>query len=278
MILHDKSIETYIDKELNIVFILKRRDGVQKKWVTYCLLAIVICTFSWIIYTGIFFSNNANKTGVVIGSNDIELDEEELSVESEEHSYVAGDVNEGRNDDEQQAMEQGQIKDEENSPNINNGIGHVWQGHSPILNNTEVMEVQEKAPEFVTKTLDGETVRLTDFLGKKVIINFWTTWCPPCQEEIPELQKFYENSASSHNVVLVGLNITDQDYEIDVIHDFRDYYGITYPILLDETGDISLSYDILTIPTTYIIDENGNFEKQILGPLTEEMLNDVLED
>ncbi|BDH61359.1 hypothetical protein MTP04_14890 [Lysinibacillus sp. PLM2] len=250
----------------------------QKKWVSYSLLVIVICTFSWTIYTGLFFPNNASETGVVIGSNDIKLDEEEVSAESEEHSYSSDEINESQNDEEQKVKGQEQIENEGHTPNVSNGIGHVWHGHSHIINNTEVMEVEEKAPEFVTKTLDGETVRLSDFLGKKVIINFWTTWCPPCQEEIPELQKFYENSASSHNVVLVGLNITDQDYGIDVIQQFRDYYSITYPILLDETGDISLSYDILTIPTTYIIDEKGNLEKQILGPLTEEMLNDVLKD
>nr|WP_106784627.1 TlpA disulfide reductase family protein [Lysinibacillus timonensis] len=251
-----------------------------KKGLTLCLLALIICAFSWTIYANLFKANEISDSDVVFGSHDL-VNEEELSIEADTYSQdtnISGQDQPGDDYDEKHVGEQGQIQDEEHPSEINeNGVGHVWDGgHSHVINHTEVVEVQEKAPQFITKTLDGQTVKLSDFLGKKVIINFWATWCPPCQEEIPELQKFYETSAQKHNVVLLGLNITSEDLGIDVIHDFREYYGITYPILLDETGEITESYDIITIPTTYIIDEEGKLEKQITGPLTDAMLNELL--
>ncbi|MFY3792832.1 TlpA family protein disulfide reductase [Ureibacillus sp. MALMAid1270] len=239
----------------------------RKNWLSYSILVVIVCVIVWTIYSNLFQSKLTIDKSMPIGSYDIELaepDETEIDEGDESEEVVSDKHEEAEHDHEDSILDT-------HSENENHD-------HSHDINTTEVVDVSNPAPQFVTKTLDGKQVQLSDYLGKKVILNFWTTWCPPCQEEVPELQKFYETSASQHDVVLLGLNITYDDLGIDVIHDFREYYGITYPILLDETREITDSYEILTIPTTYIIDENGNLEKQIIGPLTSEMLDEILED
>lgn len=228
-------------------------------------MAVVICAIVWTIYSNMFQLKHSIDKSIPIGSNDIELSEADETEVDEEIEPVE---------------EENHVHDEHGN-NHDDSVGDTHSdnehdGHSHDLNITEVVEVSNPAPQFVTKTLDGKTVQLSDFLGKRVILNFWTTWCPPCQEEVPELQKFYETLTTQHDVVLLGLNITHDDLGIDVIHDFREYYGITYPILLDETREITNSYEILTIPTTFVIDEKGNLEKQIIGPLTNDMLSEIL--
>lgn len=244
-----------------------RGETLQKKWMNYIIITILIGAFIWTAYSNLFQKNSSSNQSIAIGSYGIEIAEEEDHFETTELSEHIEE--ETHSHDEEHEHEDIDSHSEH---------GHEHDSHSHEINTTEVVEVSNPAPQFVTKTLDGETVKLSDFIGKKVIINFWTTWCPPCQEEIPELQKFYAESMNDEEVVLLGLNITSDDLGIDVIHQFKEYYGITYPILLDEKREITNSYEILTIPTTFIVDEKGNLEKQIIGPLTNEMLNELIQE
>ncbi len=241
----------------------------QKKWMNYGIVAVIICAIVWTIYSNFFLTTNTKNQTIAIGSLDIEIAEED---DIKDDVMTERSETETHNDSGNEIHSHDEHEDAESiNDNDSDSDDHLHE-----INTTEVVDVSNSAPQFITKTLDGETVQLSDFLGKRVILNFWTTWCPPCQEEIPELQEFNETLAVKDDIVLLGLNITNEDLGTDVIHDFRDYYGITYPILLDETGQITESYEIITIPTTYIIDEKGNLEKQILGPLTKDMLNELL--
>ncbi|SOB94235.1 peroxiredoxin [Ureibacillus xyleni] len=148
--------------------------------------------------------------------------------------------------------------------------------HTHEENEPDVMVVAGQAINFSLTTLDGEKVKLSDLLGKKVFINFWATWCPPCEEEMPHIEKYYEIYAEKHNVVILGVNTTDLEGDKDSIRKFIQEHEISFPILLDETGDVSKQYGILTLPTSMIIDENGMIEEQIIGPVTEEMLLEKL--
>lgn len=132
----------------------------------------------------------------------------------------------------------------------------------------------KKIINFTLKTIKGEKFTLKDLKGKKVFLNFWTTWCPPCQEEMPQIERFYQTYGKTFNVEVVAVNITDQDSGVDVIKEFVDYYQLTFPIVLDEKGDVSKKYKVLTIPTSFIIDEKGNIIKEIIGPVTEQFLLD----
>jgi DsbE subfamily thiol:disulfide oxidoreductase len=123
------------------------------------------------------------------------------------------------------------------------------------------LKIGEKAPDFTLSTLKGDRVHLRERKGQKVIINFWATWCPPCKEEIPVLQTFYDQNKGS--VELLAVNI---DPESNVSH-FAQKYGISYPILLDKDGKVNEKYKVAAIPTTYVIDENGMIIYKHIGNL-----------
>ncbi|MCP3740395.1 peroxiredoxin family protein [Rossellomorea sp. BNER] len=132
------------------------------------------------------------------------------------------------------------------------------------------------APDFTLTTLDGQTVSLSDYRGKKVIINFWATWCPPCRAEMPHMQNFYTDSAEMENVEILAVNVTDLDKGEEAINKFVSEYKLTFPILLDKKGDVSGRYQAVAFPTSYIIDTQGKVSKRIVGPMNEEMMMDLV--
>lgn len=134
-------------------------------------------------------------------------------------------------------------------------------------------QVQEgkPAPDFELKTLDGKTARLSDYKGKKVILNFWATWCPPCQAEMPHMQKFYENNKDK-GIEILAVNLTSMDKGIEDINAFKEEFGLTFPIPLDEEGNIGEQYQAFTIPTSYIVDSKGIIRKKVVGPMDEEVM------
>ncbi|RST61292.1 TlpA family protein disulfide reductase [Siminovitchia terrae] len=124
------------------------------------------------------------------------------------------------------------------------------------------------APDFELVTLNGETVKLSDYRGKKVILNFWATWCPPCRAEMPHMQNFYEQN-KDNGIEIVAVNLTKMDKGRMEIDKFVKEYGLTFDIPLDEEGDIGMQYQAFTIPTSYIIDTNGKIASKVVGPMDE---------
>ncbi len=116
------------------------------------------------------------------------------------------------------------------------------------------------AYDFNLSDINGKKVRLSDFKGKVVILDFWATWCPPCKMEIPsfiELYKQYKNDG----LVVIGVAI---DNEIKV-KNFVKEYKVNYPILIADETTIIKYGGIRGIPTTFIIDKNGNIKNQYVG-------------
>lgn len=138
--------------------------------------------------------------------------------------------------------------------------------------------VGEKAPDFKLQTLDGKEVSLSDYRGKKVILNFWATWCPPCKAEMPHMQSFYEEQAEESNVEILAVNLMSQDNGKKAVADFVKQYGLTFPIPLDESGTAGERYDIVTIPTSYIVNTDGTIHQKIIGPMDEQMMKDLVNE
>ncbi|WP_110113313.1 TlpA disulfide reductase family protein [Bacillus sp. CGMCC 1.16541] len=133
------------------------------------------------------------------------------------------------------------------------------------------LEAGKKAPTFTLPLLGGNDVNLSDYQGKKVILNFWATWCPPCKAEMPEMQKFYDQY--SDDVEILAVNLTSSERTVDAVDQFLKERGFTFPVLLDEQEEVSSKqYKILTIPTTYFIDESGVITKRINGPMNYEQM------
>lgn len=119
-----------------------------------------------------------------------------------------------------------------------------------------------KAPDFELKTLDGKSVKLSDLQGKKVILNFWATWCPPCKAEMPEMQKYHEKIGD--DAVILAVNIDPQLK----VQEFIDDMGITFTIPLDTDDTVNTMYQVISIPTTYFIDTKGIIRQKHIGAMT----------
>lgn len=136
-------------------------------------------------------------------------------------------------------------------------------------NAPEGLQVGDTAPDFTLETLEGEKVSLSDFKGKKVFLNYWATWCPPCREEMPEMQRFQE--AYGEEVVILAVNGTGSEKSIENVATFVEDGGYTFPVLLDKELSLNQDYQIISIPTTYFIGTDGTIqEPRIVGPMTYE--------
>ncbi|MBO1514490.1 peroxiredoxin family protein [Metabacillus bambusae] len=133
----------------------------------------------------------------------------------------------------------------------------------------------EKAVDFTLKTVDGKVFNLSDYAGKIVIVNFWTTWCTYCQEEMEELIKF-RKEANSLNVELLGVNVTSSEQSEKAVIHFVKGIDLPFQVGLDVHGEVSKTYQIIGIPTTFIIDKKGIVKKKLIGPVTSDMLKELI--
>ena len=140
---------------------------------------------------------------------------------------------------------------------------------------TEVSSESKYAQDFTLTTLQGEQVSLSDYKGKIVILNFWTSWCGPCKEEMPHMQSFSEKHP---DIQMLAVNLTSMDLGLDAVKQFVEEYRLTFPILLDEADAVGKAYNILTIPTSYIIDREGRVFKEVIGPMDETMMEELISD
>lgn len=115
------------------------------------------------------------------------------------------------------------------------------------------LEKGDQAPDFELKTLDGQTASLSDYQGKKVLVNFWATWCKPCRTEMPDLDAI---RSEYDQVEVLAVNLTTTEKSVDHVAAFADELKLSFPILLDQKG-IQARYQVLSYPTTYILDEKG---------------------
>lgn len=127
------------------------------------------------------------------------------------------------------------------------------------------------ASEFTLNTLDNELVSLSDFRGQAVLINFWASWCVPCRDEMPAIQATYE-AYKRDDLVVLGINMTYQDNRQNA-EAFVEEYGITFPILLDETGEVTESYRVLGVPTSVFVNKDGVIVNSYIGAMTEQQLD-----
>ncbi|MQR94953.1 redoxin domain-containing protein [Fictibacillus phosphorivorans] len=130
----------------------------------------------------------------------------------------------------------------------------------------------DRAPNFELKTIEGETVKLSDLKGKVVFVNLWATWCPPCRAEMPEMVRFYRDH-SSKKVEILAVNLTDSDSEKEV-KKFAQAYKLNFPVLLDPDGKVGNTYKTVTIPTTFIINKKGIIEQKHIGPMSYDMMEE----
>jgi peroxiredoxin len=127
------------------------------------------------------------------------------------------------------------------------------------------------AQSFDVRRTDGRTDSLADYRGKVVLMNLWATWCPPCQEEMPALERFARENAGK--VVVIGV---DQGEAASVAADFAKRHGVTFPILVDEKQQYGRAYAAVGLPTTVIVGRDGHVVRGIDGALTLAQMHDAV--
>ncbi|MFW5972303.1 MAG: TlpA family protein disulfide reductase [Bacillota bacterium] len=131
--------------------------------------------------------------------------------------------------------------------------------------------IGEKAPNFTLKKVNGEEVSLYSLHGRKIFLNFWATWCPPCRQEMPDIQKLYEEHK---DITILAVNLRENKGQVS---EFLMANGYNFPVVLDPDGNIGNQYMVRGIPTTYILDENGVIIDKTSGVLTYEQMLNMLE-
>ena len=130
----------------------------------------------------------------------------------------------------------------------------------------EVLGVGDEAPDFTLVDLNGEEHRLSDYKGQGVFLNFWGTWCKPCAKEMPAMDRQYE-VYKDQGVQILAVNIAQSNFEVER---FADQYGLDFPIVIDKTKSVMEAYNIDPLPTTLLINPEGEIEKIVRGEMTEQ--------
>lgn len=127
---------------------------------------------------------------------------------------------------------------------------------------------------FSSVDIQGKTHSLEDYKGKWVVVNYWATWCPPCLDEIPELNEFHEEHHKKDAVVL-GINFEEVDK--DYLKSFIDEYFISYPVFIGELKRNSPFGQIIGLPTTFIVSPEGKVVERKVGGITKQWIESIMQ-
>lgn len=119
------------------------------------------------------------------------------------------------------------------------------------------------APSFTVTDMNGQPVSLASLKGKPVFLNFWATWCPPCVGEMPDIQRAYAKYGDKIHFVIVNIDGTKPD-----VTSFMENHAFSFPVVLDTNGSAASAYAVQAIPTSYIIDADGNIIDSHVGALS----------
>lgn len=136
----------------------------------------------------------------------------------------------------------------------------------------EVLKVGDYAPDFVLVDMDGEEHRLSEYKGQGVLLNFWGTWCKPCEREFPIIDKYYQEY-QDEGLQVLAVNIAESNF---VVQDYIDRKGLTFPVLIDESKSVMNAYNITPLPTTFFINPEGKIEKIISGEMSDSTIQNSM--
>ncbi|HCG4535975.1 thiol-disulfide oxidoreductase ResA (plasmid) [Ureibacillus chungkukjangi] len=130
----------------------------------------------------------------------------------------------------------------------------------------EVLQVGDAAPDFELIDMNGETHQLSEYKGQGVFLNFWGTWCKPCEREFPIIDKYYKEY-QDEGIQVLAVNIAESDF---AVQNFIDRKNLTFPVVIDKNKSVMSTYNINPLPTTFLINPEGEIEKIITGEMSDE--------
>lgn len=161
---------------------------------------------------------------------------------------------------------------------------HTSNSAAPEPQSKEESKEKIPAPDFILTDQYGKQHKLSDYKGKVVLLNFWTTWCDYCKKEMPDFEAAYQSyGKNAKDVVILGVanpktadSPNNEDVSESEISAFLSKNGVTYPILMDKTGEMFSAYAIQSYPTSFFIDKEGNVFGYVPGMLTRSMLESFI--
>ena len=135
------------------------------------------------------------------------------------------------------------------------------------------LSVGDKAPDFVLSDMEGNKQQLSDYQGKGVFLNFWGTWCKPCEREMPYMNNQYK-VYKDHGVEILAVNVGEPDFSINK---FAQKHKLVFPILKDTNKDVLTLYNIQPLPTTMLVDPTGTIIEIETGELSEARIIEMME-
>ena len=122
-----------------------------------------------------------------------------------------------------------------------------------VFSSVQAATVDQAAPDFTLKSLSGKNIKLSEYAGNVVMLNFWASWCGPCRKEMPLLNALH-NKYETLGFVILGVNV---EQELRLAKSFLADTPVDFPILFDVSNTVSKAYDVIAMPTTVMIDRNG---------------------
>jgi peroxiredoxin len=123
-------------------------------------------------------------------------------------------------------------------------------------------QVGVPAPDFALPDLEGKVHSLSELRGRVVVVNFWATWCPPCIDEMPSLERLHQ-ALGERGVTVIGVSVDERFSDVPA---FVNKFHLTFPVLYDEGKKVSRKYQSFKYPETYILDREGRLKSKVVGP------------
>lgn len=136
------------------------------------------------------------------------------------------------------------------------------------------VEIGKLAPDFVLVDMNGEKHQLSDYRGEGVFLNFWATWCKPCEREMPYIDNAYQYYKDK-GVKVLTINVGESDV---AVNNFIERHNLSFPVMIDKDGHVQTVYGINPLPITFLIDKNGILVRSHTGELTQEKVNQFMEE
>ena len=189
-------------------------------------------------------------------------------------------------DGQQEAGAQGETDGAEAGPEAGEASAPAGGGAAAPADEREEESEREEIPAYDFTLTDqyGNTHTFSDYKGKTVFLNFWATWCPPCKSEMPDIQALYEKYGENEgDLIVLGVANpkteeapNNQDGTIEEVAAYLEENGLTFPVVMDTTGELFYWYGISAFPTTFMIDANGNVYGYVSGALTADIMESIV--
>lgn len=148
-------------------------------------------------------------------------------------------------------------------------------GQQSPQESSQLGKLKTPASDFTVLDQNGKAVKLSDFYGKPIVLNFWASWCPPCKRELPGFEKMYQENKAEINFLMVDL-VDGQRETLDMGKKYVSDNRYTFPVYYDVDQDAAYVYRINSIPVTYLIDKDGKIVQSFEGAIEEQMLKDAI--